>query len=231
MADNKTELLRRRRRLWLLGGSAATLLALVGVTVWALFFSTLLAAKSVLVEGAALISQEEVLVAAQVPLDTPLALIDTAAIEERVKALPDSRDVRVEISYPDTVVITVTEREPVFQLSAGDSFVWVDNTGTIFRVDQPRSSALPEAKADASDERLLAEIAKAVGQLPKEVRDDLQFLEASSLDKIDFKLQGDRTVVWGSADQGELKAQVLSGLLKVSASVYDVSAPTHPTTR
>jgi cell division protein FtsQ len=38
-------------------------------------------------------------------------------------------------------------------------------------------------------------------------------------------------VLWGSAEQGELKAQVLAALLQRRAGVYDVSAPELPTTQ
>ena len=36
-------------------------------------------------------------------------------------------------------------------------------------------------------------------------------------------------VVWGSADQSALKAQVIVPLLQQKGTVYDVSAPSNPT--
>ncbi|RRD47540.1 cell division protein FtsQ/DivIB [Tessaracoccus sp. OH4464_COT-324] len=231
VATFRDERAKKRRRRWILGGAVGGFVSAAAVVVWLFFFSSVLAAEQVSVEGAVLLEEQEILAQAEVPLGTPLALLDTRAVEERLKLLQDLRDVVVLTDYPNTVRILLTEREPVFQLPVGDSYSWVDSEGLVFRTGQARSGLLPEARTDVSDARLLVEVARAVGQLPQEVRSDLRFLEARSVDRIEFELQGDRRVIWGSADDGVLKAEVLSGLLKVSASVYDVSAPTHPTTR
>jgi cell division protein FtsQ len=54
-------------------------------------------------------------------------------------------------------------------------------------------------------------------------------LEVATVDQISLALTGGKTVVWGSADQSELKAEVIGPLLKQPGSVYDVSAPGQPT--
>jgi len=59
----------------------------------------------------------------------------------------------------------------------------------------------------------------------------ITLLQASAVDQIQVQLSDGDTVVWGSAEQSQLKAQVLSVLLSQEASVYDVSAPHAPTTR
>ena len=51
------------------------------------------------------------------------------------------------------------------------------------------------------------------------------------MDRIEIQLSDGDTIVWGSAEQSQVKAQVLSVLLSQEASVYDVSAPHAPTTR
>ena len=45
-------------------------------------------------------------------------------------------------------------------------------------------------------------------------------------------LKDGRTVVWGSAEESDTKAEVLATLLAtVQAQTYDVSVPSKPTTR
>ena len=46
-----------------------------------------------------------------------------------------------------------------------------------------------------------------------------------------LELSGRGEVNWGSAEQSVLKSEVVVPLLALDARVYDVSAPTHPTTR
>ena len=52
----------------------------------------------------------------------------------------------------------------------------------------------------------------------------------ATVDQISLVLRDGRTVEWGSAEQSELKAEVLVPLLKRPAQRYDVSVPGQPTT-
>ena len=53
-----------------------------------------------------------------------------------------------------------------------------------------------------------------------------------SVDRITLTLTEGRTLVWGSAEESELKSQVAAALFaSTEAEVYDVSAPRHPTTK
>ena len=61
--------------------------------------------------------------------------------------------------------------------------------------------------------------------------DRITLLQASVVDRIEIQLSDGDTVVWGSAEQSQVKAQVLSVLLSQNATVYNVSAPHTPTTR
>jgi cell division protein FtsQ len=60
---------------------------------------------------------------------------------------------------------------------------------------------------------------------------------AASVDAVELKLVDGKTVVWGNAEDRELKAKALEALLKMPAdpkvpvSVYDVSVPRHPFTK
>ena len=54
---------------------------------------------------------------------------------------------------------------------------------------------------------------------------------ARSRDDVVLSLRGGALVQWGSAEQAEAKIAVLTALLPLKASYYDVSAPDLPTTR
>ena len=81
------------------------------------------------------------------------------------------------------------------------------------------------------EQRLLADVATVATAFPPELRPEVVSISAEAVDRIALALDGGRTVVWGSADQSDVKAEVIAALLAVEAKVYDVSAPGHPTTK
>ena len=56
-------------------------------------------------------------------------------------------------------------------------------------------------------------------------------VEVATVDQISLVLRDGRTVVWGSAEESELKAEVLAPLLSSPGQTYDVSVPGQPTIR
>lgn len=219
----------RRRRVigWSVGGG---LLLLVVALVYAGWFSPWLTAQRVEVHGTSLLTPDEVVQAAEVKMGVPLLSQDLAAVRGRVAALPEVRDVTVGTQFPETVVIDVTERVVVYQRARDGGVDWVDSDGVVFRhTDDP--TGVIQVETDTDDQRLLADVATVVLALPDDVSAKVRSFQADAVDQIEFHISGGRTVVWGSADESDLKAQVLTALLTVDASVYDVSAPLHPTTK
>lgn len=211
---------------------AAAVTVLVAALVWLFFFSDIFRARETTVEGNALVGVDDVLAAAAVPTGMPLLLVDTEPIEARVLELPEVRSVSVERDFPDAVRVVVEERDAVYQLQDAGSYSWVDAEGIVFRTNQAADPTLPAARVGGErDERILSDIATVVRALPSAVAGEVSRIDAATVDRIQLTLADDRTVVWGSADDSELKSQVLTPLLGVDAKVYDVSAPNHPTTR
>ena len=54
--------------------------------------------------------------------------------------------------------------------------------------------------------------------------------QVATVDQISLVLRDGRTVVWGSAEDSDAKAEVLVELLEQPARKYDVSVPGQPTT-
>ena len=77
----------------------------------------------------------------------------------------------------------------------------------------------------------LKEAAKVIAALPPDLTLIVDHVQVTSVDQISLVLKDGRTVVWGSADESDTKAEVLATLLAtVQAQVYDVSVPSKPTT-
>lgn len=220
-----------RRRRWLFWGIGGAILAVTGLLIYLLGFSSLFATRTVAVEGVALLTTEQVEEAAAVPLGTPLLRQDTDAIEERVLSLPPAEKVRVERRLPGTIAITVTERTLAYQLIGDGEVQWVDPSGVVYHSSPTGTQGVVQVKATQPDERLRRDIATVVTHLPEGVKGDVRSFEAEAVDRISLTISGKREIVWGSAEDSQLKGEVLAALLSVDASVYDVSAPRNPITR
>ena len=158
--------------------------------------------------------------------------LDVAAIEGRVKSLPAVRSVRVGRDFPGTVTIFVVERALVYQRAEGSSFEWVDSDGAVFHTSSTRADGAVLATTAGKDTRLLRDVATVVNHIPLLLMPRVEHVQAKAIDRITLELSDGDLVVWGSAEQSELKADVLVSLLKVEdATLYDVSAPSYPTTK
>ncbi|GAB3697703.1 cell division protein FtsQ/DivIB [Mariniluteicoccus flavus] len=222
---------RGRRRRWIVIGVAAALVALVAGGIWAVFFSSLLALRTVAVTGTTIVSDEEVQRVAAAPVGRPLARVAERPVAERVATLPQVQSVTVRRHWPHTLDVAVKERTPAFALARGDRWLLVDATGVAFLEVAQRPEGFLPATAPDNDPSLLRGLAAVTAGLPPELRTQVETVEAKSADTITLKLKG-REVVFGSADQVEVKAKVALALLaSTKAAWIDVSAPGHPATR
>lgn len=204
------------------------LVALVVVAgVWVVGFSSVLGLSQVRVDGTSLVSADDVIAAAAVPSGTPLIRINPGDVASRVTtALPEVAAATVSRHLPGTLVIHVTERSAVFQVLDGGVYHWISADGTDFH-SSPDAQPVPAVLASLSDQQLLADVATVVASLPADLP-PVASIAAGTRDSITLSLGDGRQVVWGSADQSALKAQVIMPLLNVPGKVYDVSAPSNP---
>lgn len=223
---------RTRARRKLIGAGVGAVVLVLGIVVVYLFwFSDALAVAEVHVEGNDLLTTQRVVEVAAVPMGEPVLTTDLRAIDARVQDLVEVADVVVERRFPQTIAITVTERQLAYQRLVDDQYRWVDPSGIEFRTVPTAEPGTVIAVTASDDRRLLGDVATVVGHLPEELVPRVEQVDARGVDEIVIDLVDGAQVVWGSAEQSDLKAEVLSVLLDVEATVYDVSAPGHPTTK
>jgi len=219
-----------RRRRWQIALTGLALV-LIGALVWIVWFSSVLAVKQVRVVG--LSSEGDfagigiVETSAGIPVGTPLIRVDTAAAHDRVAALPWIESTEVYRSWPNGIVVEVVERTPVAVVEQGEARLGVDAAGVLF--DPPGGLWLTDPLI-RGEEAALAEAVAVVASLPEEIERRVKVVQAVSPDDIRLQLKNDAIVRWGSAKDGEFKAQVLLALIPRRAQSYDVSAPQLPTT-
>lgn len=227
---------RHRRRWWVRIVVGLVVVAVTGGLVWVVGYSTLLSVRQVEVTGLERAEESDVLQAAGVPLGRPLVRVDTDAVADRVGDLPRVESVEVSRSWPRTVSVDVTERAAVGYVATGSDFVVFDRHGVEFleRSERPRGlveigyAGPPEERSDVLPE--VAEVMTAIREADGELWDDVERMEVAGRDAIEFVLGDDTRIRWGSADRTEEKLEVLSALREQPARVYDVTAPSQPTT-
>lgn len=218
---------RRPRRRWLRPVLVLIAILVIASSVWAVWFSSLLAASGARVVGVEGGRADAVLAAAAIPVGMPLARIDTAPAERAVRALPWVLDADVRRGWPSEIVVAVTPRIPIAVIVAGSGRSGVDAEGVVF----PAAGALPKGLPTVSAEGVgLAASMAALATLPADLARKVVSVSATTRDDIELTLRSGDVVRWGSADQPELKAEVLRALMQRKADVYDVAAPEVPTT-
>jgi cell division protein FtsQ len=233
--DTVTRFHRRqwRRRLvavrpYLLAVLGAGLLGFLG---WVVLFSSWLAVETTEVSGLERLTPKEVLAVADIEVGTPMARLDLDEVGERIAAVPAVADVSVHRSWPHTVEIAVTERQPLATLQRDGAWWVMDREGVVFRKTAHRHKSLPVVETEGEPRPdALEEVAAVVAVLPDSLQHRVDRLEVRSMDAIRLVLSDGREVVWGSAAESDRKLEVLDALLRLPAKVYDVSVPGQPTT-
>ena len=227
----------RRQRLvrwrgWLPWAVGGLVVVLGGITVWLFYFSSVFAVSGVKVSGADTVPVATITQVAEAPTGTPLVEVDLGAIAERVRTIQAVADAQVTRAWPNQLKIVVTERVPVVVVTDGSNFELVDATGVAFKTVPARPEDLPEALVVGTRREVtISSVVKVSAALPETLRAQVKSISAGSPDSITLNLGSKVKVVWGSADDSERKAEVLSVLMKRDASVYDVSAPDLPVTK
>jgi cell division protein FtsQ len=127
-------------------------LGLLGL-VWLALESPALDLDHVEVGGTGGVSVDEVVTAAGVSRGDALTFIDTDAVRDRVEALPRIASAKVTRSFPGTLQIEVTEREPaawvslpVRKGSRPGAVVFIDAQGRVIEEGKSPAAGLPEIR-------------------------------------------------------------------------------------
>lgn len=230
---------RRVRRGAVLASLVAAVL-LAGGGTWVLYGSSWLRVEKVTTAGTDVLTPEQVLAAAAVPVGAPLVSVDTDEIENRVRGrLPRIDSVDVVRAWPHGIGLKVTERKPVLLIKKGADFVEVDASGVRFDTVPKAPGGVPVLELNAGgspsarrfdEERLLHEAVLVAGSLPGPVAKETLQVKVGSYDSVLLELTRGRTVAWGSGEQSDAKGRALTALLKAApkADHFDVSVPTAP---
>lgn len=227
----------RRRRSRIVVTLTLTIVVIAGMVAIA-YLTPLMSVRNTDISDNRTVSGAQILDAAKVAPGTPLLQVDTAAVANRIAAIPSVESARVQRSYPSTLRISITERVPVALVPEGDKLHVLDKSGVAYLTyasstappaikKLPRFETATPGPADPTTRAALGVVATLPPQLSALV---LKVTATSPVD-IQFTLTKGRTVIWGDDSRGEEKARTLGYLLTRNATQYNVSAPSFPTYR
>lgn len=226
----------RRNVLMAVGSVVTAVAALLAAAV----YSPWLAMDSVSVSGTKLVTPAQVQAALEPLRGKPLPQITDQEVAGLLEPLVQVKSVSVQARPPSGLAVLVLERVPVALVKQGKQYQLVDVEGVRLAVTaDPAAVKLPviDGGAGTIGKDLFRATSGVLGALPADVLARLSNASAQSVDAVQLKLVDGQTIIWGNASDRELKAKVLSALLKVPVDpknpvrVYDVSVPRHPVTR
>lgn len=207
----------------------ATLLTggVVGVATWVVFFSPVLGVRDVEITGNNRIPAEQLRQAVAVRTGTPLATVDLAGVEQRLRAMRAVESATVDRGWPGTLRVSVVERVPAAAVPMGGTTAVVDRYGVVLQqvtVAPPRLPVLRVQRAAVDDAATRAGLT-VLRALPDSVLQRLRELRVPTPRSITLKLTDGRTVLWGDAGRSAQKGRVLLAALAKPGTSYDVSSP------
>jgi cell division protein FtsQ len=242
------------QRAWQRVMARKTLAAVITVLVLATAGGVVLASgaidvRRVEVVGASRATAARIDTIAQSAVGAPMLTVNTSKLSDRVAALPQISGVHIDRSWPNTLRVVVSERQPLMAVHAGSGWVLIDRSATpyltvatlpahVLTLTLPTATASPSSR----DPGLHAAVDVAAA-LPAAVRASVVGIEAPSTAGIRLRLRDGSTVVWGDPEDSARKARALAVLLHATAPppgapshkrarphVYDVSTPGFVTT-
>ena len=224
--------------------TALALVLVVALYIGVVFFSPLLAVEKITVRA----QVEQKLSSLR---GVPLSRVSEDRVRELVGSDGALRGVQMEIRPPHELVVTVKERVPIAAVKRGEKYALVDNEGqTLREVDSAQQAGVPIVQVE--DENLSQSaafriISNVLVTLPTSLLAEVSEVKADSTSSITLILKDKVTVLWGTSQENEVKAKVLTKLLEATRSedsqssgaqgqgkkisVYDVSSPLLPVTR
>jgi cell division protein FtsQ len=225
----------RRRRIIVI---ALAVVVSLGALAWPLAHSRYLSATVVRVVGIDHTSASAVLDASGLASHPPMMDINGPLSAARIEALPWVASARVDLEWPDGVVVTVTERTAVAVVADGAAgWAELDSTGRVLAMVTGAPSGLvhlvstglpgaPGTTFEAAEPSLVVAAA-----LPAAFKSMVTAV-APAGHGVDLSLSDGITVVFGTATELPSKfediASLLAGAGLRSGSVIDVSVPNSP---
>lgn len=220
----------RRRRRTALVAVGVIVLAFAGLV--GLVYSPIMAVQEIRVEGASRTDPQQIEAALGDLVGQPIATVTDAAVGDDLEQFVTLQSYVVDVVPPGTIIVRVVEREPVLVVAGDDGDRLLDPAGV--DLGPVADESLPRLEDVEVGTDAFEAVVAAVVAMPDDLLERVTSVTATTTDDIQMTLADGSTVVWGSAEESDLKADVLAALVEAAAGetvTFDVSAPEHPVVR
>jgi cell division protein FtsQ len=214
-------------------------LLVVGFAVFVVVNSPLFSARHINVTGAGALGNDRILALAGISPATNLLKLSPGVVTDRLEQSPWIKSASVHRSFPSTITVQVTVREPVAEVKSGaKAYATIASDGTVLDASNadpglPLIVGAPRPGAVGSRPGEYLTPAVAAGAFDVWLRDRIESL-SSGRNGLVLRLHDGTLVTWGSSDDAVMKADDLEGILQWSKDNHtavrsiDVSAPHAP---
>ena len=219
---------RLRRSLIVVGALAGSLALLVG-----LVHSPLMAVREIEVQGTQRLDATALQAALAGHMGQPIATVTDAGVREDLERFTGLQSFVVDVVPPGTIVVRVVERQPVVVAAVEGQDMMLDPAGV--PLGMPDGTPLPRLEGVEVGSDAYEAIAASLVAMPIALRQQVATITATTSADVTMTLASGQRVVWGSADESGLKADVLAALVSAADPAvpvtFDVSAPDNPVVR
>ncbi|HIZ98521.1 MAG TPA: FtsQ-type POTRA domain-containing protein [Candidatus Janibacter merdipullorum] len=222
----------QRWRRWLVGSLVVVLLVAIGYLFW---LSPVFAVRDVEVTGSSGLTTDVIEEEQEQEIGRPLLQVDLDDLESRIlERSPGAKEVTAERSWPHTINLDVTLRDPELAVATGKgTYRVLDIEGVEIGTESSAPKGVPTVTAEEGatvSEHGVKAASSMLREMPDDLRGDVSAVTVDGADQVSFRLGG-TTVVWGDASSPDVKVRVIPVLLEKKPKVIDVSAPDTPVTR
>lgn len=222
---------------WAYGAGALVLATLIFVGV--VFFSPLLATRTIRVEGASLLDEATVQQQLSQLQGVPMTRISESEVASLIGNENVLYGVTLQANPPHELVVQLHERVPVAVVENGGGFVLVDNEGVQLGTAASVEDAgvpLVDGGLDILGSAAFSTVTGVLAALPTSILSQVSEAKADSASTITLEMVDGTQVVWGTPEDSDLKAKVLVQLMdsvgsQQAVETYDVSSPLVPTVK
>lgn len=219
-----------RYRGWIFASAFAFLVAVVAVGV----FTPVMDVRDIQVTGAEQVDVAAVTAALEPIKGEPIALVDDTQVFAALNQFDVIQRYAVEKVPPHTLIVRIQERQAVLAVQHDEHFRLYDAAGVLLgQVDErPAGVPLAEGQVRNPGSDVFQASAAVIRDMPAKLRQQVQEVTAESPQEVTLHLDSGVTVLWGAAEDSQLKAVVLERLTTALADKWvsriDVSSSQAP---
>lgn len=239
VAARRAAVTRRRSRPRLVLLVVLAVVTIAGGLAWPLLHSRFLSARVLRVEGNAHTTTAAILAAAGLASHPPMIDVSASKAAGAVDALPWVATASVRLSWPDAVVVRVTERRAVAVAAEGSRWAVLDPTGRVLAVEPSAPPGLaklvsvaPPGSPGTTVSAPARDCLSVAARVPVALASMLTAVSPSPAGGVDLALDDGVGVVLGSPTDLLAKFEDVASILAAerlpAGSVIDVSVPQSP---